>query len=246
MLKKFSWRIGALMVAAAALVALVGASIAPAASHKATAGTMRIWTDGDRKAAITKVANAWSSKSGVNVQIVQKEFGDIRSQLATVKAEDAPDVIIAAHDWTGELAANGLVIPLVPKASSLKAIPAYARKAFTYGKLYGMPVALENVGLFVNTGVAKVPKSWPDLEKKALAFQKKGGGRVGLAVQQGSGGDAYHMYPFFSGLCGYVFGTSNGRLNPEEGRRRQQGVHQELAADQQVEQGRPDQLQDQR
>ena len=60
MLKKFSWRIGALLVAAAALVALVGASIAPAASHKASAGTMRIWTDGDRKAAITKVANAWS------------------------------------------------------------------------------------------------------------------------------------------------------------------------------------------
>jgi arabinogalactan oligomer/maltooligosaccharide transport system substrate-binding protein len=123
---------------------------------------------------------------------------------------------MAAHDWTGELAANGLVIPLVPKASSLKAIPGYARKAFTYGKLYGMPVALENVGLFVNTAVAKVPKSWPDLEKKALAFQKKGGGRVGLAVQQGSGGDAYHMYPFFSGLCGYVFGTSNGRLNPNK------------------------------
>jgi arabinogalactan oligomer/maltooligosaccharide transport system substrate-binding protein len=216
MLKKFSWRIGALMVSAAALVALVGASIAPAASHKASAGTMRIWTDGDRKAAITKVANAWSSKSGVSIQVVQKEFGDIRSQLATVKAADAPDVIMAAHDWTGELAANGLVIPLVPKASSLKAIPAYARKAFTYGKLYGMPVALENVGLFVNTAVAKVPKSWPDLEKKALAFQKKGGGRVGLAVQQGSGGDAYHMYPFFSGLCGYVFGTSNGRLNPNK------------------------------
>jgi arabinogalactan oligomer / maltooligosaccharide transport system substrate-binding protein len=215
-LKKFSWRIGALMVAAAALVALVGASIAPAASHKASASTLRIWTDKDRKVALTKVANDWAAKSGVNIDIVQKEFGDIRSQLATVKAADAPDVIMAAHDWTGELAANGLVVPLVPKASALKVIPAYARKAFTYGKLYGMPVAIENVGLFVNTAVAKVPKSWPDLEKKALAFQKKGGGRVGLAVQQGSGGDPYHMYPFFSGLCGYIFGTSNGRLNPNK------------------------------
>jgi maltose-binding protein MalE len=216
MLRRFSWRIGALLVAAAALVALVGASIAPAASHKPSASTMRIWTDGDRKAAITKVANAWAAKSGVDVQIVQKEFGDIRSQLGTVKAEDAPDVIIAAHDWTGELAANGLVIPLVPKKSALTKIPLYARKAFTYGKLYGMPVALENVGLFINKAVAKVPKSWKDLEKKALAFQKKGGGRVGLAVQQGSGGDAYHMYPFFSGLCGYVFGTTKGKLNPSK------------------------------
>jgi arabinogalactan oligomer / maltooligosaccharide transport system substrate-binding protein len=216
MLRKFSWRIGALAVLAAALVALVGASIAPAAGHKATAGTLRIWTDKDRKAAITAVATKWAAKSGVSLDIVQKEFGDIRSQLATVKPADAPDVIIAAHDWTGELAANGLVVPLVPKASALKAIPAYARKAFTYGKLYGMPVALENVGLFVNTAIAKVPKSWPDLEKKALAFQKKGGGRVGLAVQQGSGGDAYHMYPFFSGLCGYIFATQNGRLNPNK------------------------------
>ncbi len=216
MLRKFSWRIGALLVAAAALVALVGASIAPAASHKASAGTMRIWTDGDRKAAVTKVANAWAAKSGVTIQVVQKDFGDIRSQLGTVKPEDAPDVIMAAHDWTGQLAANGLVIPLVPKASALKAIPGYARKAFTYGKLYGMPVALENVGLFVNTKLAKVPKSWRDLEKKALAFQKKGDGRVGLAVQQGSGGDAYHMYPFFSGLCGYIFKTTHGRLNPNK------------------------------
>jgi arabinogalactan oligomer/maltooligosaccharide transport system substrate-binding protein len=215
-LTRFTWRIGAALVTAGALAVLVGASVAPAASHKQTASTMRIWTDGDRKAAITKVANAWAAKSGVDVQIVQKEFGDIRSQLGTVKAEDAPDVIIAAHDWTGELAANGLVIPLVPKKSALTKIPLYARKAFTYGKLYGMPVALENVGLFINKAVAKVPKSWKDLEKKALAFQKKGGGRVGLAVQQGSGGDAYHMYPFFSGLCGYVFGTTNGRLNAKK------------------------------
>ena len=37
---------------------------------------------------------------------------------------------MAAHDWTGELAANGSVVPLVPKAAALKAIPAYARKAF--------------------------------------------------------------------------------------------------------------------
>ena len=84
-----------------------------------------------------------------------------------------------------------------------------------------MPVALENVGLFVNTAVAKVPKSWKDLERKALAFQKKGGGRVGLAVQQGSGGDAYHMYPFFSGLCGYVFGTLERSAEPEQARGRQ-------------------------
>ena len=217
MLKKFSWRIGALMVSAAALVALVGASIAPAASHKASAGTMRD-LDGRRP-------------QGRDHQGRERLVGEERRQRPG-RAEGVRRHPQPARDrqgrgrsgrrssprTTGRVSSppTASSIPLVPKASSLKAIPAYARKAFTYGKLYGMPVALENVGLFVNTGVAKVPKSWPDLEKKALAFQKKGGGRVGLAVQQGSGGDAYHMYPFFSGLCGYVFGTSNGRLNPKK------------------------------
>ena len=28
-----------------------------------------------------------------------------------------------------------------------------------------------------------------------------------FAVPQGANGDAYHMYPLFSGLGGYIFGT---------------------------------------
>lgn len=214
MLRKHTWRIGALLLAAGALAALVGASVAPAASHRQAATSVRIWVDADRLAAVKKVAQAWASSRGVQVDVVQRNT-NIRDDLKTVKAENAPDVIMAAHDWTGELAANGLVAPLFPKKSALQQIPAYARKAFTYGKLYGMPVALENVGLFVNTKLGKVPKSFADLEKKALAFKKKGGGRVALDVQQG-GGDAYHMYPLFSGLCGYIFGTSGGKLNPNK------------------------------
>lgn len=216
MLNRFTWRVGMVLVTIGALATLVAASVAPAASHKRTAGSLRIWVDADRLNAVKKLATQWASSRGFSVQVVQKGFGNIRDDLKTVKSEDAPDVIMAAHDWTGELAANGLVVPLFPKKSALKQIPAYARNAFTYGKLFGMPVALENVGLFVNTKLAKVPKSWSDLEKKALAFKQGGSGRVALDVQQGSGGDAFHMYPLFSGLCGYVFGKSNGRLNPNK------------------------------
>lgn len=215
MLSKHTWRIGALLFAVGALAALVAASVGTAASHKQTATSVRIWVDADRFAAVKKVAQAWASKRGVQVDVVQRNT-NIRDDLGTVKAENAPDVIMAAHDWTGKLAANGLVAPLFPKKAALKQIPGYALKAFTYGKLYGMPVALENVGLFVNTKLAKVPKNFADLEKKALAFKKSGSGRVALDVQQGSGGDAYHMYPLFSGLCGYVFGTSGGKLNPNK------------------------------
>jgi len=220
MLKKHTARTGTVLLAALAVALLILAPGAPAAHRASTATTLRIWTDQDRKAAVDRVTSAWGSSKGVQVEVVVKPFGNIRDDLKTVQAGQAPDVIVAAHDWTGQLAADGLAVPLVPKKSILKLVPKYARDAFSYGtgvaRLYGMPTTLENVGLFVNTGLVKVPKTWAQLEKSALAFKRKSADNLAIAVQQGAGGDAYHMYPFFSGLCGYVFGkTKGGSLNPK-------------------------------
>src|SRR5262249_11919304 len=175
----------------------------------------------DRTPAVTQVANAWAASKGVQVQVVTKQFGNIRSDLTTVSADTAPDVIVGAHDWVGELSANGSVVPLTLTAATKAQFPAYALNAFSYGtaikKLYGTPVALENIALITNTKLAKVPTSFADLERQALAVKKKTKAQVGLAVQQGSGGDAYHMYPFFSGLGGYIFGTNKaGNLDPSD------------------------------
>src|SRR4051794_4004847 len=111
---KSTWRITALVLAIAttALAAVAGtASAAPAAGTSASATTIRIWADGNRKAAVERVAGAWARSRGVNVDVVLKEFGDIRTNLSTVTGDAAPDVIVGAHDWTGELAAGGLVVP---------------------------------------------------------------------------------------------------------------------------------------
>ena len=187
----------------------------------AAGGTIRIWTDKDRKADIERIANAWGARRGVNVEVVEKNFGDIRDQLKTVAVASAPDVIIGAHDWTGQLAADGLVLPLSPKKATLRQFPKYSLDAFSYGtavkRLYGAPVALENVGLVVNTRLATVPKTFANLEKQALAFKAKSSENLAIAVPQAPAGDAYHMYPFFSGLGGYVFGKNKaGNLNPKQ------------------------------
>ena len=200
------------MVAAAVPASgAVSGSVAPA-------GTLRIWTDKDRRADIERIATAWGSRRGVTVEVVEKNFGDIRDQLKTVAPATAPDVIIGAHDWTGQLAADGLVLPLSPKKATLRQFPKYALDAFSYGtavkRLYGSPVALENVGLVVNTRLATVPKTWASLQKQALAFKKKSADNLAIAVPQAPAGDAYHMYPFFSGLGGFVFGRNKaGNLN---------------------------------
>lgn len=221
---KSTWRITALVtaIAATALAAVAGtASAAPAGGTTASATTIRIWADGNRKAAVERVAGAWARSRGVNVDVVLKEFGDIRNDLGKVTADTAPDVIVGAHDWTGELAAGGLVVPLTPRKTVLAAFPVYTLNAFSYGtgvkRLYGAPVAVENIGLVVNTKLAHVPTSFADLERQALAFKKKKSGNLAIAVPQGANGDAYHMYPFFSGLGGYIFGTTaRGTLNPKD------------------------------
>jgi maltose-binding protein MalE len=204
------------VVALAAIVAAIAGSVNAAVK---AGPTLTIWTDADRQTAVTQVANKWGAARGVQINVVQKQFGNIRDDLGTVAAADAPDVIVGAHDWTGKLAANGLVAPLYPKSATLKQFPSYALGAFSYGtavkKLYGAPVAIENVGLVVNTKLVKVPTTWAQLEREALAFMHKKSGNLAIAVQQGTNGDAYHMYPFFSGLGGYVFGRNHaGNLDP--------------------------------
>jgi arabinogalactan oligomer / maltooligosaccharide transport system substrate-binding protein len=209
-------RMWALVGVTAAVAAVVASSAV--AGHKA-GPTIVIWTDSDRAAAVTKVANDWAASSGATIKVVTKNFGDIRDNLSTVAEAEAPDVITAAHDWTGKLAASGLVEPIFLNTATKKNFPSYTLDAFSYGtavkKLYGVPVAVENIGLVVNTKLAKVPTSFAQLEQEALAVKKAKHQTFGIAVQQGSGGDAYHMYPFFSGLGGYVFGTNKaGNLDP--------------------------------
>jgi len=209
-------RMWALLGVVSAVAAVAATSAI--ASHKA-GPTIVIWTDANRAPAVTKVANDWAAANGATVKVVTKDFGSIETAVGTVAAADAPDVILAAHDWTGQLAANGLVEPLFPSNTVKSQFPKYTLDAFSYGtavkKLYGVPVQVENIGLIVNTKIAKVPSTFAQLETEALAAKKKAHLSFGICVQQGSGGDAYHMYPFFSGLGGYVFGTNSaGNLDP--------------------------------
>ena len=199
-------------------VAAAAVASAAVASHKA-GPTIVIWTDANRAPAVSKVANAWAAANGATVQVVTKDFGSIETAVGTVDASTAPDVILAANDWTGQLAANGLVEPLYPSVAVKKQFPSYTLNGFSYGtaikKLYGIPVQVENIGLLVNTKLAPVPTTWAQVESTALKFKKQNHLAFGLCVQQGSGGDAYHMYPLFSGLGGYVFGTNSaGNLDP--------------------------------
>ena len=145
-------------------------------------------------------------------------------QLSTVTPEDAPTSSSARTTgpaswpptaWSSRSTRGR------QRARSSRRTPSTRSRTGQRSSAVRCPVALENIGLVVNTKLAKVPKTCAQLESSALAFKKKGSGSLGIAVQQGAAGDAYHMYPFFSGLCGYIFGQQGREPGPEGDRRRE-------------------------
>jgi len=210
----------------AAVVVGVAALAGTVSAATKTSATLVIWTDSYRVAAFQQIGAQYAAKHpGVTIVVKQKDFGvsdpgSIGGDLKTTTAANAPDIISATSDWIGALSADGLIVPLHLSTAQKAHFPKYTLDGCSYaaGKvknLYCVPTQVENIGLVVNTKLAKVPTTWAGLEKAALAFKKAHHTAVGIAVPDGQpDGDPYHMYPFFSGLGGYIFGkTASGNLN---------------------------------
>jgi arabinogalactan oligomer/maltooligosaccharide transport system substrate-binding protein len=202
------------IVAAPAVAAVAFGSLLAAPVAHAADNTITVWVDQKRIDNYREVLG--DSYAGYKLVLVPRDFGKIRDDLATVSADAAPDVISGAHDWTGQLAANGLIVKLNVPSATIKALAPYAVAGFRYGSgIYGIPTQIENVAMITNANlVPNQPKTFADLSTQALALKKAGKVTVPFAVPQGTNGDAYHMYPLFSGLGGYVFGTTpSGAVN---------------------------------
>ena len=192
-------------------------SLLAATPANAADNTITMWVDQKRIANYREVFPG-NTYAGYTINLVPKDFGKLRDDLATVSADSAPDVITGAHDWTGALAANGLIVKLNVPSATIKSLFPYALQGFRYGTgIYGIPTQIENVAMITNKNLIKTaPKTFDELSTQALALKKAGKVDVPFAVPQGANGDAYHMYPLFSGLGGYVFGLNpSGSVNPK-------------------------------
>ena len=77
------------------------------------AGSLTIWVDDTREAAVAAAAESFTEETGVDVELVQKNFEDVRPDfLAQVPTGEGPDITVGAHGWLGEFVNNGVVAPI--------------------------------------------------------------------------------------------------------------------------------------
>lgn len=177
-----------------------------------------IWADGTAAPTVSKLAKQFGDENDVKVSV--QVSADTRANYATAfKAGQAPDVIVGANDWLGELVSNGSVAPVQIPANVASGFNKDAFAAAKYNsQTYGVPYAVENMALIRNTDMVKdAPKTLDELVSTGQKLVDEKKATNVLSLQMGKKGDAYHGIPFLSGFGGGIFGTkANGDYDPSK------------------------------
>lgn len=195
------------------MAALLGLTIAPAAAQEEA---ILIWADGTRAPVLNELAAQFTEEFGIPVTVQEVGLGDIRNNISVAgPAGEGPDIIVAVHDWIGELVLNGSVVPISLGSLAQNFTPA-SLNLFTYnGQLYGMPYAVENVAFLRNPDlVPEAPATWDDVRAITEELVSSGTTQYGWLIQDN---DAYHFHPLMSAFGGYIFGLdADGNYDPTD------------------------------
>ena len=175
------------------------------ASNDAVA-TLTIWADDTRYSQVESLAEDFTAKTSVKVNVVQKSESDMDTEFTTqVPTGNGPDLIVMAHDKLGALVSNGVVAP-VDLGEAKSNFADVAVKAVTYnGQTYGVPYAVESVALVRNNALTKdTPTTYDDM----IASGKTTGVQYPFIIQMGDKGDPYHFYGFQTSFGAPVFNTN--------------------------------------
>ncbi|MEM7274820.1 MAG: maltose ABC transporter substrate-binding protein, partial [Actinomycetota bacterium] len=174
------------------------------AAAEEPAETLLIWADERKIEPLQAVAPAFTEATGVEVQVELVPFGDIREQFqAAGPAGEGPDIFVGAHDWTGELAANGVISSIDIGGISDNFVPVSLNGFNFEGQNYAIPYVTEAVAMYYNADlVAEPPATWDDLVTSCADAAV-----ANCLVLPGGGAatDAYHNYPFVSAFGGFIF-----------------------------------------
>jgi maltose-binding protein MalE len=167
--------------------------------------TLVIWADNNRAPVVTEGAKAFTEATGVEIQVDIVDFGDMRTEVSTKgPAGEGPDIFLGAHDWLGEMVADGSVaaIDLGNRAGDFTE-PSLVATALN-GEQYGMPYATEAIAMYYNPDlVAEPPATMAELTAACDDLDAS----ISCLVLPGGNdaGDAYHNQPFITAAGGQLF-----------------------------------------
>lgn len=190
------------------------------AAAPGSGGTLTIWADETRIKALTPLTKAFGDENGVTVTVQTIPGDKIQSQFVTAsQAGKAPDLVLGAHDWIGNLVQNGTIDPVQLTTEQSAGFNPLAIKGVTFnGQVYGIPYAVENVALFRNTELApEAPKTVDEMLAAGKALVASGKTTEAVAWPSGTTGNPYHGYAFYTAGGGYLFGKkANGDYDPKD------------------------------
>ena len=183
-----------------------------------------VWADETRGPNLEKTLGTVASQAGgewvagYKVKVVTFSSFDALKTAVDNVTKDGPDIIVGGNDWVATGAANGKLAPYVPSAA--------VRANFTgnqwfdltaKGKIYGVPVDVNNVAMLVNTKLTgKRPTSFGEMVDFYLKNKTSKGLVAGLCVA--GGGMSWGAHSMLSALGGGAYPIRNAvvdtRQNP--------------------------------
>ncbi|WP_150462504.1 sugar ABC transporter substrate-binding protein [Nesterenkonia ebinurensis] len=193
-----------------------GGTAANGADQLEASGELTVWVDADRADVLADAAGEFEADTGIAVNLVQQDFGEIRDQFVSqVPTGEGPDIAVGAHDWLGVLVTNGVVAP-VELGDAAGDFEDVATEAWSYdGQVYGVPYSIENIALLRNADlVDQAPETFDEMIQLGEASGATYPFVVGLDPQAA---DPYHLYPFQMSYGAPVFGQNeDGSYDPED------------------------------
>jgi arabinogalactan oligomer/maltooligosaccharide transport system substrate-binding protein len=196
----------------AAVIALAVSTLVAPASSAAT--EIVVWADESRGPNLTKVIAAKGDwVSGYTVKVVTfSSFDALKDAFDKATDASGPDIVVGGNDWVPTGAKSGKLAPLALTAAVKARFNPTQFLDLTYkGKLYGVPVDINNVAMIYNTKlVSAAPKTFGDMVSYYKANKASKNLKAGLCVA--GGGMSWGAHSVFSalGADAYQFNSRGG------------------------------------
>src|SRR5665647_3927338 len=159
-----------------------------------------IWADDARGQVLQPFLDEFAAENGITAVVQTVNDNGRDSFITATLAGNGPDLVVGAHDWIGKFVENGVIAP-VPMSETMQAdfLPNAIQAATSGGSIYGVPYAVENIGLIRNTDLAPdAPVTVEGMLTLGNDLVAAGTASRPMVMPCGLEGDPYHAEPFIT------------------------------------------------